>query len=272
MTTTMDILQRNNVKTVGLTADGQGARPLVFVHGYGCDQNMWRFVAPQFQDDHQIVHYDLTGMGKSDVNAYDFATYRRLNRHAEDLAEILQALDVTNCVLIGHSVGATIASLASLICPERISGLALISPSPFFMNDGNYTGGFDRETLDGLVDLMDQNFHGWTSQVAPLIGSNTSIANELTVSFCRTSPDIAKHFGRVTFLSDHRNDMKMVATKTTIVQCSNDSLAPVAVGQWLADNMPDAALNIIDATGHCPHLSEPAATTAQIRAFLTQLA
>tara|TARA_R110002051_G_scaffold141578_1_gene214755 strand:+ start:4885 stop:5685 length:801 start_codon:yes stop_codon:yes gene_type:complete len=266
----MDILQRNNVKVVG-----QGDRTLVFVHGYGCDQNMWRFVAPAFEGDYRIVYYDLTGMGQSDLNAYDFRAYRTLHRHAQDLAEILAHLDVKNCVLVGHSVGATIACLASIIIPERIQGLALVAPSPFFMNDAAYVGGFDRATLDGLVELMDQNFYGWTSQVTPIIGGDGAggqVSQELSKSFCRTEPEIAKHFGRVTFLSDHREDMKKVATRATIIQCSNDSLAPVSVGDWLSKNMKAAQLNIIDATGHCPHLSEPSKTTTAIREFLISVA
>lgn len=259
----MNVLTRNNVKVVG-----QGSRTLVFVHGYGCDQNMWRFVAPQFEGEYRIIHYDLTGMGQSDLDAYDFRAYRTLHRHAQDLADILAHLDVTQCVLVGHSVGATIACLASLISRDRVAAIAMVAPSPFFMNDGAYIGGFDHETLDGLVDLMDQNFLGWTDQVAPIIGGSEAVSEELSQSFCRTDPGIAKHFGRVTFLSDHREDMKAVATKVTVIQCSNDSLAPVTVGRWLSENMMDAQLTLIKATGHCPHLSEPAKTTAAIRDFL----
>lgn len=263
----MNILERNNVKVVG-----QGDRTLVFVHGYGCDQNMWRFVAPRFADECRIVHYDLTGMGRSDATAYDFGAYRTLHRHAQDLAEILEHLDISECVLVGHSVGATIACLASLICPERVAGIAMVAPTPFYLNDGSYLGGFDRETLDGLVDLMEQNFFGWTAQVTPLIGGNDGASEELSESFCRTDPEIAKHFGRVTFLSDHREDMKKVGTKATVLQCSNDSLAPVSVGQWLADNMKDAQIELIEATGHCPHLSAPDATAAALRKFLKRVA
>lgn len=263
----MDVLQRNNVKV-----DGQGDRILVFVHGYGCDQQMWRFVTPQFEDEYRIVQYDLTGMGQSDLKAYEFRAYRTLHRHAQDLADILEQLDVKNCVLVGHSVGATIACLASLLCSDRISGIVMVAPSPFFMNDGAYNGGLDRETLDGLVDLMDQNFHGWTNQVTPLIGGDENVSEELSKSFCRTDPEIAKHFGRVTFLSDHREDMKQVETQVIVIQCSNDSLAPVSVGQWLSENMKNAQLHTIEATGHCPHLSEPTKTTAEIRDFLTLVA
>ena len=256
-----------------MTVTGRGARTLVFVHGYGCDHSMWRFVAPQFADSYRVVQYDLTGMGKSDLDAYDFAQYRSLHRHAQDLVEILVHLDLEDCVLIGHSVGATIASLASSLCPTRISGLALVAPSPFFMNDGDYIGGFARETLDGLVDLMEQNFFGWTGQVTPLIagdGDTGPATTELSESFCRTDPDIAKHFGRVTFLSDHRADMKLVTTQAIIIQCAHDTLAPVTVGHWLFGNMRDAQLAVIDATGHCPHLTAAEITTDQIRAFLAQ--
>lgn len=263
----MDILLRNNVKV-----EGQGKQTIVFVHGYGCDQNMWRFVAPQFQSDHRIVHFDLTGMGQSDLAAYDFSAYRTLHRHAKDMVDILEALNVTDCVAVGHSVGGTIASLAAYQAPARIKGLALVSPSPFFMNDGAYTGGFDRETLDGLVDLMEQNFFGWTEEVTPIIGGDATVSDELSQSFCRTDPDIAKHFGRVTFLSDHREDMKNVTTPAIIIQCRNDLLAPVSVGTWLVENMQNGQLDIIDATGHCPHLSDPESTVQSIRNFLPTVA
>ena len=266
----MDILQRNNVNI-----SGHGDRTLVFVHGYGCDQNMWRFVAPHFQGSNRIVLYDLTGMGRSDITAYDFAAYRSLHRHAEDLAKILDHLDLTNCVLIGHSVGATIASLATLICPERIAGMAMVAPSPFFMNDRNYNGGFERETLNGLVALMDENFYGWTDQVAPLIAGQPSdgkVSEELTKSFCRTDPTISKHFGRVTFLSDHRDDMKRVETRTIVIQCAHDTLAPVAIGEWLSENMQNTKLKIIDATGHCPHLSHPELTMDALEEYLGEKA
>lgn len=265
----MTILERNNV-----SISGGGDRTLVFVHGYGCDQSMWRYVAPHFEQTNRVVLYDLTGMGHSNLDAYDFSEYRTLNRHADDLVALLEALDVTGAVVIGHSVGATIASLASLRCPERISALALVAPSPCYLNDASYIGGFDRETLEGLVTLMDENFLGWTSQVMPTIvgdGQDSETAVELTQSFCRTDPAIAKHFGRLVFLADHREDMKQVETAAVIIQCSHDALAPVDVGAWLAENMKHGTLKIIQASGHCPHMTEPEATTAAIRDCLTAM-
>ncbi len=262
----MNSLEKNNV-----TVSELGTQTLVFVHGYGCDQSMWRFVAPHFEASHRIVLYDLTGMGQSDLSAYDFHAYRTLQSHADDLTAILEDHEVTDCVVIGHSVGATIACLAALKCPERISSLALVAPSPSFLNDATYIGGFDRETLDGLVNLMDENFLGWTSRVTPTIAGEDNageVATELTQSFCRTDPAIAKHFGRITFLADHRDDMKRVEAPTVIIQCTDDALAPVDVGAWLAENMRHGTLKIIEATGHCPHMTEPEQTTKAIRQFL----
>ncbi len=262
----MRSLRKNNV-----SISGSGSKTLVFVHGYGCDQSMWRFVAPQFELSHRVVLYDLTGMGQSDLSEYDFKAYRTLQRHADDLTAILEDLEVSDGVLIGHSVGATIACLAALKCPERISALALVAPSPSFMNDAAYTGGFDREALEGLVNLMDENFLGWTSRVTPTIAGEDragETAAELTQSFCRTDPAIAKHFGRITFLADHRADMKRVEAPAAIIQCTDDALAPVDVGVWLSENMKRGTLKFIEATGHCPHMTEPAKTTEAIREFL----
>lgn len=263
----MTPLEKNNVAVRG----ADGGDPIVFVHGYGCDQTMWRDVAAAFQASHRIVLYDLTGMGRSAAATYDFDVYSALGRHGDDLVDILEHLDLHDCVVVGHSVGATIAALATLKAADRISAIALVSPSPCFMNDGDYTGGFDRDSLTGLVDLMEQNYLGWTDRVAPTIAGRDGEHGktvELAQSFCRTDPAIARHFGRVTFLSDHRDDMRRVPVPALVIQCSDDALAPVAVGEWLDGNMERATLTVIDAHGHCPHMTEPDKVTGALMAFL----
>lgn len=264
----MSVTAKSNVKVAG-----SGSTPLVFVHGYGCDQNMWRFVAPDFEDTHRTVSYDLTGMGGSDSSAYDLDRYAKLEAHADDLGAILSELDMSDAVVIGHSVGATIACLAALRYGERIKALGLIAPSPSFINDGDYHGGFDRKDVEQLLDMMEQNFFDWAQQVTPLIaGQEPSgvTSGELAESFCRNDPRISKHFARVTFLADHREDIARVDHRALVLQCSDDALAPKDVGAWMARHMKGGELREIEATGHCPHLTEPAKTIAEIRGFLGQ--
>lgn len=265
----MAAIQKNNVNVYG-----DAGSTLVFVHGYGCDQNMWRYVAPEFSKAHKTVLYDLTGMGKSDFGAYDFDEYRDLRAHAKDLVAILEELAINQAVLVGHSVGATIACLAALDCPDRVKALALVAPSPCFINDDGYVGGFDRESIEGLIDMMEQNFLGWTAQVAPTIAGQDedgATTTELTQSFCRTDPAIAKHFGRVTFHVDHRREMAQVAIPALILQCSDDALAPTDVGTWLSEQMSGGYLKVIEATGHCPHMTEPDKTIEALRELLERL-
>ncbi len=262
----MSILRRNNVNV-----SGSGVRPMIFLHGYGCDQNMWRFVTPAFAADYKIVVYDLTGSGQSDLSAYDLAKYATLQGHATDLLEICDALALPDAIVAGHSVGATIAMLAANRAPGRFSSLAMVAPSPCYIDDAGYTGGFSREDIDGLLDFLDTNFLGWSARMAPAImgiPDRPELAEELTASFCRTDPAIARHFAKVTFLSDHRTDARHLALKTLILQCGDDIVAPVAVGEWLHRAIAGSKMAVMRATGHCPHLSAPAETIAELRTFL----
>lgn len=262
----MSILRRNNVNV-----SGSVVRPMIFLHGYGCDQNMWRFVTPAFAADCKIVLYDLTGSGQSDLSAYDLAKYDTLMGHATDLLEICDALALSDAIVVGHSVGATIAMLAANRAPSRFSSLAMVAPSPCYNDDAEYTGGFSREDIDGLLDFLDSNFLGWSAKMAPAImgtPDRPELAEELTNSFCRTDPAIARHFAKVTFLSDHRADARHLALKTLILQCGDDIVAPVAVGEWLHRAIARSQLVVMRATGHCPHLSAPAETIAELRTFL----
>jgi sigma-B regulation protein RsbQ len=259
-------IERNNV-----TVMGGEARPILFAHGYGCDQAMWRFVAPAFEDAHKIVLFDLTGMGKSDLSAYGDARYATLDGHAQDILEICEALDLHDVTVVGHSVSAITAMLAAIRDPARIGRLVLVAPSPSFANDGAYTGGFELSDLEGLVAMMEENYLGWARQIAPTVAGQPATgaaASELTQSFCRTDPEIAQHFGRVTFLSDRRADVPKTPRPALILQCDDDALAPVAVGRWMHETMPDSTLEILRATGHCPHLTDPDQVVASIRHYL----
>ncbi len=262
----MTILRRNNVNVMG-----SGSTPIIFAHGYGCDQNMWRLITPVFLADYKIVLYDLTGSGQSDLSAYDLRKYGTLEGHATDLVEICEALDLPKAVIVGHSVSSMTAVLAANRNPERFSSLVMVAPSPCYINDKDYVGGFERTDIDGLLDFLDTNFLGWSTEMAPAIMGvldKPQLAEELTNSFCRTDPQIAQHFGRVTFMSDHREDVKLLNCPSLILQCSDDIVAPQEVGHWLNRNIPDSELVVMKATGHCPHLSAPAETVAAVRQFL----
>jgi len=263
----VDVLRRNNVTLSGI----EDGAPVVFAHGYGCDQNLWRLVAPAFAHDHRVVLFDHVGAGGSDLTAYDPGRYASLDGYATDVLEVLDALDLGPVVFVGHSVSAMIGVLAAARAPERFAKLVLVGPSPCYVDDGDYTGGFSRADIDELLESLDSNFLGWSSVMAPVIMGNPDrpeLAEELTNSFCRTDPDIAARFARVTFLSDNRGDLAGVAVPTLVLQAREDAIAPPVVGAYVQAAIPGATLVTLDATGHCPNLSAPAETTAAIRAFL----
>ena len=263
----MSVLARNNVNVHG---DPNG-RPMLFAHGFGCDQNMWRYVWPAFADDFRIVLFDHVGAGGSDVAAFDRRRYASLHGYADDVLEICRELDLTDTVFVGHSVSAMIGVLAAAEAPDRFGSLVLIGPSPRYIDDGDYVGGFSEEDITGLLDSMDANFLGWSSAMAPVIMGNEDrpeLGEELTNSFCRSDPEIAKQFARVTFMSDNRDDLAAVRTPALVLQCSDDPIAPESVGRYVAGSLPGSRYVELEATGHCPNLSAPEETIAAIRAFV----
>jgi sigma-B regulation protein RsbQ len=263
------VLKRNNVKVLG-----HGQQPMIFAHGYGCDQNMWRFITPAFEDHYRIVLFDHVGHGQSDAAAFDPAQYGSLKGYADDVLAICWELDLMDAIFVGHSVSAMIGTLAAIKEPERFDRLVLIGPSPRYINDGDYVGGFKQEDVEGLLDFLDSNHLGWSSTMAPVIMANPDrpeLGEELTNSFCRTNPEIAKHFARVTFLSDNRADLPNVKTKALILQCSQDAIAPEAVGRYMHQNLPGSEFVLMKATGHCPNLSAPEETIAAMEAFLSDV-
>ncbi len=263
----MDILARNNV-TVSGRRDG---RPLLFAHGFGCDQNMWRLVAPAFADAYRIVRFDYVGHGRSDASAYDPERYASLAGYAEDVLDVCRSLDLRDVVFVGHSVSSMVGALAAIQEPDRFAGLIMVAPSPRYIDDAGYRGGFTRADIDELLDSLDSNYLGWSSVMAPVIVGNPErpeLSEELTNSFCRTDPTIASQFARVTFLSDNRADLPKVGVRCLVLQCSQDAIAPPAVGQYVNDQLPDSELVQLQATGHCPQLSAPDETIAAMRSFL----
>jgi sigma-B regulation protein RsbQ len=256
-----------NVRVSG-PADGQ---PMLFVHGFGCDQHMWRHVAPAFGTDHRVVTLDLVGAGGSDPAAWDPSRYVSLEAYADDLLNVVHELDLHDVVLVGHSVSAMSGLLATVAEPDRFAALVLVGPSPRFVDDGDYHGGFSEADIAELLTSLDSNYLGWSSAMAPVImanGDRPALGEELTDSFCRMDPAVAQQFARVTFLSDCREALPRVTVPTLVLQCRDDVIAPIEVGQYVADAIPGATMVLLDATGHCPHLSAPDDTVAAMREFL----
>jgi sigma-B regulation protein RsbQ len=257
---------RNNVLTAGA-----GDQAMVFAHGFGCDQNMWRFVAPAFEDRFRTVLFDHVGAGGSDLSAYEPAKYATLSGYVDDLIDIGRELKLKDAVFIGHSVSAMIGVLASIKAPDLFESLVLVGPSPRYIDDKDYVGGFSVKQIDELLEFLSDNYMGWSAAMAPMIMGNPDrpeLGKELTNSFCRTDPEIAKAFARVTFMSDNRADLPKVTKRALILQCSEDLIAPRRVGEYVHRHMRDSELVLMRATGHCPNLSAPEETIAAIRAFV----
>jgi sigma-B regulation protein RsbQ len=252
---------------------GEGAATMVFIHGFGCDQTMWRLLAPAYEGRFRTVTYDLTGSGRSDLPAYDRDKYASLHGHAADLLEVLDAAASGPVVVVGHSVGAMIGMLATIAAPQRFAAQVMVSPSPCYIDDGDYVGGFDREDIDGLIDTMDENYLGWSDKVAPMImgaPNQPQLSEELAARFRHNEPAIARHFARTTFYADHRADVARSTVPALILQCSDDLIAPRAVGDWLQRHLPHSSLQAVRNVGHCPHMSAPTESSRAIDAFLAQ--
>ncbi|HMJ96190.1 MAG TPA: alpha/beta hydrolase [Thermoleophilaceae bacterium] len=265
----MEVLTRNHVVEHG----PPDAQPMLFAHGFGCDQTMWRYVWPAFAEDHRVVLFDHVGFGNSDHSAWDPNRYATLEGYAEDVLEICRELDLNDVVFVGHSVSSMIGVLAAAAEPNRFERLVLIGPSPRYIDDQDYAGGFTREDIDSLLESLDSNYLGWSGAMAPVIMGNEDrpeLSEELTNSFCRTDPDIAAHFARVTFLSDNREDLARVSTPSLVLQCAQDAIAPETVGAYVHDRLPHSSYVALDATGHCPNLSAPEETVAAIKTFLAK--
>jgi sigma-B regulation protein RsbQ len=263
----MSTQKRNNVQICG-----DGPSTMILGHGFGCDQNMWRLIQPAFIGRYRIVQFDLVGSGNSDLAAYDRRKYDSLHGYAADVVEIAREFARGPTIFVGHSVSAMIGMLADLSAPGLFAAHAMVGPSPSYINDGDYVGGFNRRDIDELLETLESNYLGWSSAMAPTImgaPDRPELGKELTNSFCRTDPEIAKQFARVTFLSDQRADLVRLHTPTLILQSSDDLIAPQTVGRYMQRTLPDSVLEVVQNVGHCPHLSEPSATAGAIDRFLT---
>lgn len=250
---------------------GAGKRTMMFAHGFGCDQNMWRFVAPAFEDGFRTVLFDYVGAGGSDLSAFDPDRYSSIDGYADDVIELARALGITGGVFVGHSVSAMIGFVAARRAPELFSTLILVGPSPCYIDDADYTGGFTRDQITELLEFLDSNHLGWSEAMAPVIMGNADrpeLGEELTASFCRTDPEIAKRFARVTFMSDSRGDLGPIDAEVLILQSRDDVIAPQVVGEYVHNAIPGSEFVVLDSTGHCPNMSAPEATIAAIKAFV----
>ena len=246
-------------------------RTIMFAHGFGCDQSMWEPVARNFEQDFRVVLFDYVGHGRSDLSAYSAERYSNLAGFAEDVVEIGRTLGLHHSIFVGHSVSAMIGALATLKAPEMFSELVMVGPSPRYINDEGYHGGFSREQIDELLEFLAANHLGWSAAMAPSIMGNPErpdLSARLENSFCNTDPGIAHEFAKVTFLSDNRQDLAAVQARTLVLQCSSDIIAPVEVGQYVHANLPNSDYRLLEATGHCPNLSAPEEVTAAIREFV----
>jgi sigma-B regulation protein RsbQ len=260
------VIERNNVRV-----RGAGGRAMVFAHGFGCDQNMWRFVAPAFEKDFMTVVFDHVGAGRSDLSAYDRTKYSSLSGYADDVVEIGRELGLKDAVFVGHSVSSLIGVLAARKAPGMFGKLVLVGPSARYIDDEGYVGGFSAKQIEELLQFLESNHMGWSSQMAPMIMGNPDrpeLGQELTNSFCRTDPEIAKAFARVTFTSDNRQDLADVTVPTLVLQCSEDIIACQEVGEFVNRNLPNSRMIVLKATGHCPNLSAPEEVIAAMRTFV----
>jgi sigma-B regulation protein RsbQ len=268
--TAQDILTRNNVRVFG-----KGSQPMVFAHGFGCDQNMWRYITPAFEEQYKIVLFDYVGAGKSDKTAYNPERYASLQGYATDVLEICEALLLKEIIFVGHSVSSMVGLLAAIERPDDFSRMIMVGPSPGYINDGEYKGGFERKDIEGLLETMEKNYIGWANFLAPNIMGNNDrphLGEELVESFCTTDPVIARQFAEATFFSDNRKDLHKSKVPSLILQCSEDIIAPAEVGAYLAKNLPGSTLRVMKATGHCPHMSEPEETVSLIKDYLSKAA
>ena len=264
-----DILERNNV-----TVAGENGPPMLFAHGFGCDQTMWRFVAPTFEDDYRTVCFDYVGAGGSDLSAYDPDRYDTLEGYAQDVLDVCEALVLEDVIFVGHSVSTVIGMLAAIEQPGRFDELVLIGTSPCYLNDPpDYHGGFEREDLEGLLEMMEKNYIGWADYFASLLmqkaDGSDDVVDELDRSFCSTDPHIMQQFAEATFFSDYRDVLPDVPTSSLMIECRDDVVAPMAVTRYVQEHLPRTTLTVLDAAGHCPHLSHPDETTAAMRDYLS---
>ncbi len=263
----INVVNRNHV-----IVKGRGSQVLMFAHGFGCDQNMWRHIVPAFEENYKVVLFDQVGAGRSDLSTFKPEKYAQLEGYADDIIEIATELGLQEIIFVGHSVSAAIGMIASLKSPQLFKSLVLVAPSPSYINDGEYVGGFSKPQIEELLESLDNNHLGWSNSMAPVIMANPDrqeLGEELANSFCKTDPAIAKHFARTTFLSDVRDILPLIKIPSLILQCSSDVIAPLSVGNYMHREIKGSELVVMKATGHCPNLSAPQETIDEIKKFLS---
>ena len=264
-----DILKRNNV-----TVKGEGPETMIFAHGFGCSQKMWKHVAPHFEERYRTILFDYVGAGQSDLSHYSSKRYSTLHGYAQDILDICNALGIKDAVLVGHSVSSMIAVTAALQEPSYFKKLVLVGPCPYYFMDGDYKGGLERDDIDALFDMMDNNYLGWSSFMAPVVMGNPDrpeLGEELANSFCSTDPSIARDFAKVTFYSDTRSYLPQLQIESLTLQCTQDALASEEIGIYIEKHTPNNTLVNLKATGHCPHISAPEEVVSSIKAYLGML-
>jgi sigma-B regulation protein RsbQ len=259
------VLKRHSVRVIG-----QDKPPMLLCNGFGCTQHIWRYLTTALATSHQVIVFDYVGSGESDLSAYSSHKYATLAGYAQDVVEICQALDLREAILVGHSVGATIAMLAAIQAPQHFAKTVLLAPSPYYINEPGYYGGFERADMLQILAAMEEDYQGWSIAFADLLMGPTNVASlgeQLATSFCETDSTIAQQFARVAFLSDNRADVSHLSTRTLVVQCTDDVAGPAEVGAYLLEHLPQGKLVTLSTSGHCPHLSAPLETLAAIQAF-----
>lgn len=262
------------IKRFNISIRGDGNSVLFFIHGYGCNQTMWRFIYPSFEKDHKIILIDLMGNGESDSSMYDYSKYSDLNGYAEDIVQISEYLKLENVILIGHSASSIIGALASIKKPSLFKAIVMVCPSPYYLNEDHYRGGFSQEDINDLLKSIESNYLGWTEAFAPVLISsenNQSFSNELANSFCRNNPQIALHFAQVAFQGDYRKDLPLISRPTLIIQSEHDSIAPTDVGVYMRNAIKNSRIDVVKTFGHCPHLTNPDIITKSISCYLEQI-
>jgi sigma-B regulation protein RsbQ len=261
-----DIMARNNVKVIG-----EGDRTIIFAHGFGCDQSMWQYITPSFEKRFRIILFDYVGSGNSDLSAYTTEKYSQFSGYVQDVLDIIETLNLNNVIFVGHSVSSMIGMLASIERPDYFDKLIMVGPSPRYLNDGDYVGGFEKSDITELLDMMEMNFTGWASFMAPLAMNHPDhpdLTQQLERSFISTNPVVAREFAEVTFLSDHREALLKSTVPTLIMQCSDDSIVPIVVGEYLHSHLKDSTFRLMEAKGHYPHISHPEETISLINEYL----
>ena len=262
----VDVVLRNNV-----VSTGEGEQVILFAHGFGCDQKAWNYIKNSFVEDYKVVLLDYVGAGKSDLSAYDVEKYDSLYGYAKDVVEICEQLDLKDVIFVGHSVSAMIGALASISKPDLFKKLVFIGPSPCYIHKENYQGAFVQETIDNLLEVMEEDYIGWSNSLAPAImdtHNGTELSKELTDNFCSIDPAIARQFAKVTFESDNRLDLAFIPVESLTIQSSNDMIAPLHIGHYMKDTIPNNTLVVVEASGHCLHMSHPEETVRAIKEFI----